>query len=94
MPKEIKGKYKIGDKLWTYDYHYDQFIRITVDSSKIVDGYIMYNGMYSEEDLFINLIDSYLHECDYQTQLYKEKLGELEIRLSYTKELLKNEQNV
>ena len=83
---EIKGKYKIGDRVWTYDYHFDEFMRITIESSKIVDGQIMYNGMYPEEDCYYHLEDSYLHECDYQTNLYLERIKLLQNKFTKTVE--------
>ena len=83
---ELKGKYKIGDRVWTYDYHFDEFMRITIECSKIVDGQIMYNGMYPEEDCFSNLDDSYLHECDYQTRLYLERIKLLQKKFTKTVE--------
>lgn len=86
----LKGKFKIGDYLWTYDYHYDAFIRVKVDSCKVVNNQIMYNGMYAQEDCFYTLKNSYLHECDYQTKLYKDKLKELASQYASTQNEVQN----
>ena len=70
----LKGKFKIGDKVWTYDHHFDEFVRVEIDSCKIVNNQIIYNGMYAQEDCFFTLKNAYLHECDLTTAGYKMQL--------------------
>ena len=84
----MRNKFNLGDKFWTFDYHFDDFIQEEVTHIKIVlnddtnEKTVMYNGMYEEQYCFAKLKDAYLAECDYRDKKHREELRKLNEKLN------------
>lgn len=68
---DVKEIY-IGQTVYMFDYHFEEFISDTVESIKqLEDGSIMVNGRFDLEDVFISANDCYMAMCDYETKTYR-----------------------
>lgn len=84
-----KGKYTVGDRVWVYDYAWDEFTLITIDSVKVLNDEIYYNGRFIEEELSSDLEVTYNYICDYNTAQYRKEITKITEKYMRLKEKCK-----
>lgn len=68
------NKYNIGDVVWVYDFKHGEydFFDFKVDTIRVDNGNIIYNGKYFEEDCCETLKSCQAHALEVCTEKYKE----------------------
>lgn len=86
----MTNRFNIGDTLWTFDMHYEDFIQIKVESIKKIDGQVYYNGMYLDEDCAKHLSEAKQKWIDFTTSVYQQNIKSIMEKYYKKVEVLKN----
>lgn len=67
----------IGQIVYTFDLHKEEFISFEVESITKVNTDIMVNGRFGIEDVFETVNEAYIKICDDETQEYRATIRNL-----------------
>ena len=86
----MTNRFNIGDTLWTFDLHFEDFVSFQVESIKKTCEDVLYNGRFLDQDCAKHLSDAKQKWLDYMTSQYKKAVNDVEEKYYKKVEELEN----